>query len=348
MKSNGVLLTTMLVVFSLAAFAGATAPLSEFDRALRLATENKTKPAHLIIDHLLEKSAKEVAKPGAVPSDRLLMTKARLLYQDGDVRGALKVYKQVPSDSDWWIESLEERAWGHLRIGEHGPALAQLNTLKAPMFKPLVGPEPYFLTGLIHLRVCDYPKVFDSIKTFKTEYRERLVAIQTLAKAGQTESSLKALAKLQAGPLTLHTIISEANLLPRFLLRDREFVQHLENLKKEQSKKGQSESFALTNQSKALANQSLTLASRRLKALAERDLKEMSEILKKMQLLEAEVIQRIHIAEKPKGRAHRAVDLPKGEEVLVFNDTGEFWLDELDNYYVNTKGCPDAAGGQKL
>ncbi len=370
MKSKSVLLTTMLVTFCLAAvFAGTTAKggaasgtsakakasqasrkalskkassnsdegaavngasdLSEFDRALRLATGDRTKAAHQIIDRLLGKSSDEAAKPTSVPRDRLLMTKARLLYQDGDVRSALKVFEQVPSDSDWWIESLEERAWGHLRIGEHGLALAQLNTLKAPMFKPLVGPEPYFLTGLIHLRVCDYPKVFDSIKTFKTEYRDRLVAIQNLANVGQTENSLKALTKLQSGALTLHTIISEANYLPRFLLRDREFIQHMENSKKGNTK-------------------SLTLAGLRLKALAERDVKEMSEILKKMQLLEAEVIQRIHIAEKPKGRAHRSVEIPKGEEVLMFNDTGEFWLDELDRYHVSAKGCPDATGGQKL
>ncbi len=296
---------------------------AEFNRALGLATQDKTKPAHKIIDALL------AAKKTDVPRDRLLMTKGRLLFQDGDVRAALKLYEQVPSDSDHWLEALEERGWAHLRLGEHGEALAQLKTIKAPMFESLVGPEPFFLTGLIHLKICDYPAIFESIKEFKAKFRPRLVAVQALAANGTSEAAAKVVAKLRAQPLAWKTIAPEAGRLPRLFHRDALLQSRAAELKA-----GKSDG---------------TPVLRRLQQLANRDLKEIGDILQKMHLLEAELIQRIHMAEKPNARAHKDVDLAKGEEVLRFPDTGEYWLDELDKYRVKVTGCPApkiATGGQ--
>jgi hypothetical protein len=295
---------------------------SDFNKALELATQDKTKAAHKIVDRLL--SAKT-----DIPRDRLLMTKGRLLFQDGDVKASLTFYEQVPTDSDHWLEALEERAWAHARMGEHGQALAQLRSLKAPLFEPLVGPEPYFLTGLIHLKICDYPKIFDAIKEFQAKYRGRVVAMQQLARTGNSEAAQKAIAKLRTAPLAWKTIATEASQLPRLFHRDTILIARVNAMKT-----GGSDASPIF---------------KRLQQLAQRDNKEISDIIQKMHLLEAEVIQRIHMAENPKNRGNRNEDLKKGEEVLVFADTNEFWLDELNNYHVNVKGCPESlTGGQKL
>lgn len=308
-----------------AAGSGAKSDLPELNKALKSATKDKTKPAHKIVDKLLAN------KKTDIPRDRLLMTKGRLLFQDGDVRGSIKTYEQVPSESDHWLESLEERAWAHLRLGEHGQALAQLKTIKAPLFENLVGPEPYFLTGLIHLKICDYPAIFESIKEFQTKFRPRLVAMQSLGKSGTNDAAAKVIAKLRTQPLVWKTIAPEAGQLPRLFYRDTQFQNRVAEMK------------AGRNDGKP--------AARRLQQLANRDLQEISNILQKMHLLEAEVIQRIHLAEKPNKRANRDVKIAKGEEVLEFRDTGEYWLDELDNYHVNVNGCPTAKtamGGKNL
>lgn len=321
-------LASIMVAVALASSAhagGGKSDKVEFEKALNLATQDKTKPAHKIIDKLLASRTTDVSK------DRLLMTKGRLLFQDGDVRGSLKYYEQVPSDSDHWLEALEERGWAHLRLGEHGEALAQLRTIKAPMFESLVGPEPFFLTGLIHLKVCDYPAIFESIKEFKTKFRPRLVAMQSLAQNGTSEAAAKVVAKLRTQPLTWKTIAPEAGRLPRLFHRDELLMIRAAELKAGRSDGAQ------------------TL--RRLQQLASRDVKEVGDILQKMHLLEAEVIQRIHMAEKPNTRANKDVNLAKGEEVLVFEDKGEYWLDELDKFRVKVSGCPDlktTTGGKTL
>ena len=293
---------------------------AEFEKALTLATSNKTKPANAIIDQLLKK------KTAGVPQDRLLMTKARLVYQDGDMKKAIEFYQQIPSASDYWLESLEEKAWAYLRIGEHGNALASLNTLKAPLFEPLVGPEPYFLAGLIHLRVCDYPKIFDSIKEFKEKFRPRLIAIQELSNTGTSKAAREVVQKLSSEPLVWKTIAAEAKELPRLFHRDAILAARVRAMKKGQA----------TSQD----------VMARLQQLAKNDMQEISDILQKVQLLEAEVIQRIHMAEKPNTRANRSSDIARNSDTLVFPDTNEYWMDELDKYHVNVKGCPDE--GKKL
>ena len=293
---------------------------TEFDQALKLAASNKTKPANAIIDQLLKK------KTAGVPQDRLLMTKARLVYQDGDMKKAIELYQQIPSASDYWLESLEEKAWAYLRIGEHGNALASLNTLKAPLFEPLVGPEPYFLAGLIHLRVCDYPKIFDSIKEFKEKFRPRLIAIQELSNKGTSKAAREVMQKLSSEPLVWKTIAAEAKELPRLFHRDKILAARVKAMQKGQ------------------ATSAYVMA--RLQQLAKQDMQEISDILQKVQLLEAEVIQRIHMAEKPNTRANRSSTIARNADTLVFPDTNEYWMDELDKYHVNVKGCPDE--GKKL
>jgi hypothetical protein len=314
------LIAVLVLAFATQAYAAGSNDQAEFDKALRLASSDKTKPAHVIIDNLLKNKS-------SVPQDRLVMTKARLLFQDGDMAKALETYQQVPSASDYWLESLEEKAWAQLRLGEHGKALASLNTLKAPLFAPLVGPEPYFLTGLIHLRICDYPKVFDALKDFKERFRPRLVAIQELAKTGTSVAARAAVAKLASAPLEWKTIASEAGQLPRLFHRDEVLASRVKAM---QAGKATSEDVMA-----------------RIQQLASRDLNEISGILQKMQILEAEVIQRIYIAEKP-SRANRTTKIARNADTLVFPDTNEYWMDELDKYHVNVSGCPGSTGGKTL
>ena len=329
----------LALLLSTASVAGAAAGNeAEFRRALIFATQDKTKAAREIIDRLLARSQASRGKKSAsgadatsddVERDRLVMTKARLLYQEGDAKASIEIYKMIPPESDYWLESLEERAWAHLRQGEHGAALAQLKTLRAPLFARILGPEPFFLEGLVHLRVCDYPAVFEAIKSFKSAYRERLVDLQNLAQGRPSEAAARAIAKLRVGAIAWKTIAPEAGKLPRLFHRDEEFLRRIRALKGGQAVDS-------------------GYAQQRLQELAVRDLKEAETILSKMHLLEAEVIQRIHIAERPKGRVNRDLELAKGEEVLVFRDTGEYWMDELDKYRIKVRGCPEAAksGGQ--
>ena len=82
-----------------------------------------------------------------VSKEKSLMDQARTSYQNGNLDAALNTYQKIPQNSDYWVESLEERAWTHLRKGDNNQALSLITTLTSDLLAPQIGPEPYFLKG---------------------------------------------------------------------------------------------------------------------------------------------------------------------------------------------------------
>lgn len=70
-------------------------------------------------------------------------------------------------------------------------------------------------------------------------------------------------------------------------------------------------------------------------------LKEIGSTVQKLNLVEAEVIQRLYIDEDGKKRGGSAPSIARDSDQLSFPETGddEFWLDEVDGYKVSLKGC---------
>lgn len=70
-------------------------------------------------------------------------------------------------------------------------------------------------------------------------------------------------------------------------------------------------------------------------------LKEIGETVQKLNLVEAETIQRLYIDENGKKRSGSTPSIAKGSDQLSFptTDDDEFWLDEVDGYKVSLKGC---------
>ena len=64
-------------------------------------------------------------------------------------------------------------------------------------------------------------------------------------------------------------------------------------------------------------------------------------MIRKLHIVEAEVIQRLHLDENLKGkRAKRENPVPRSSDILTFPVTKEVWLDELDSYHAEVKDCP--------
>ena len=84
----------------------------------------------------------------------------------------------------------------------------------------------------------------------------------------------------------------------------------------------------------------------RVRTLAVGEVREYKTILNKMHIVEAEVIERMHLDDNLKGQRSK---LSKNEadkgDVLVFPyRSDEVWLDELDNYKARVKDCPTLKG----
>ena len=61
-----------------------------------------------------------------------------------------------------------------------------------------------------------------------------------------------------------------------------------------------------------------------------------------MHLIEAEVIQQLHI--KKDIKQANSFKKPNSREVLVFPDDGEVWLDEIDKYNASIGFCNKKKG----
>jgi hypothetical protein len=87
------------------------------------------------------------------------------------------------------------------------------------------------------------------------------------------------------------------------------------------------------------------LATQRIRVLAQGETKEYRMILNKMHILEAEVIERLHLDDNLKGQRGKLSKTDDSGDVLVFAVKGnETWIDELDNYKARVKDCPTLKG----
>jgi hypothetical protein len=283
----------------------------------------------------------------AVGDDQIYMAAARMLYQDNKLDLAMKYYDQVPKSSDFWLEALEEKAWIYTRLDQFGGTLAEMKTILSPSLIAQVGPESYFLATLASLKVCDYTNIFKVLKEFKEHNRGRMNGLQQLADLGQTESSERALSKMESGAKTWAEIGPDVQNLPRFINRDeilsratyrRGLAKIALNQATQLSNSSSFFSGVLSQAKTAVNNVDPTLKSR-LKTLAGQDLEEMKKNLLKLQLVEAEAIHHMHVGQnvaknitEPKPNIKDKIEFPFEED--------EVWLDELDHYQAQAKGCP--------
>lgn len=259
-----------------------------------------------------------------VTGDRAVLRDARIAFEKKDYKKALSLYEKIPQTSDYWIEALEERAWSHVHLKEHDQALANLKTLFAPPIKNEIGAEPYLLSSLVQLRLCNYNEIFKGMKRFKEDIRPRYEALQALAKTGETESSVRTLGRaLEANKLSRAAAGSDMPNLPHLFYRD---------IKLQDAFKAKNE----------------VAMSQRMKALAQRDVKETEAILRKLHLVEVESVSRMFAEQNLADGKKASPGIVRNANTLVFpDDDNDVWLDELDSYRVNSKGCPAPGKGPK-
>lgn len=293
------------------------------------------------------------SKQTIIGQDQLLSAEGRVLFQKGDFLAADKAYEQIPKSSNLWVQSLEERAWGDIRKDDYDKALGKSVTMLSPALVPLVGPESYFLANYLSLKACDYPRLFKNSELFKQRYSERLSDLQDLAKTGNNKELAGILERFDRQGVTLEAAGSQIVSIPRTTLRDRKFLNSMTSRSqilaevKKASDNSQGLSL-LTQWAKAGAAKSEILkreAVQRLQVLAQNELEEYRNILNKMHVIEAEVIERLHVDDSLKGERNKLSKTDDKGDVLVFPyQSDEVWFDELDNYKARVKDCPTLKG----
>ena len=249
-------------------------------------------------------------------SDWTHLKNARTFFGNAQLDKAIEHYNKVPASSDYWLEATEEKAHALGRKGDFAGVIAQLQTLFASTFDGVVGPEPYFVASLTYLKICDYTSVLKTNKQFKERFQSRIENLEKIKK-NQNPSLISELVK--KADLSFAQIGSIAKFLPRLFNRDQKIAQLWPTRHQPTTQKA---------------------LSSRLSQLSAMELKEIEDVINKLQIAEAEVIHRVHLADKKnKNRPVQGSYGRKGE-VLIFPYSKEVWIDELDSYAAQVEKCP--------
>lgn len=253
----------------------------------------------------------------AAENEQQLFSKARKLFEQKKFKEAIDIYEKISAKSDRWLLALEEKAWAQMHLEKYDKVLSQARTLTSPALSALTGTEPYLLQALAQLKICDYVGVFKTLKDFKKLKREQVEAIQELAKKGKNTVSQVAVQKWSTNTDDWKQLGPMLSQLPQLFYRDEIMLRSAKAKNYEAMEK-------------------------RLQELAAEENNENFRILQKLNLIEVETIQRVHVETKLTGLQGEKIE--KGKYDLVFKDTNEIWLDELDSYQATINRCQKKSG----
>lgn len=249
-------------------------------------------------------------------TDKQLITEARAHFASGHLKKAIQLYSQIPAGSDFWLEGIEERAWTWTRLNKYENALADLQSITSPVWSTQVGPETYMLSAFVSLKMCDYKEVLNKINTFKRRMLFRIDSLEKIKQQSLSKEFIKLIPDIKNSKISVVQLGNDAELFPRYFFRDIKLTQALQ-----------------TNQASA--------AGSRLKELAQNDLNEIEANLKKMKIIEVEMMQSVLMNEKEEKKTGKlefsAVD--HNQKIIFPVTDDEVWLDEVGQYQVRAQKC---------
>ena len=297
------------------------------------------------------------SKNPPVSQELMQITAARLLFQNGYFDSSIKLYEKVTPKSDYWPEAQEEIAWAYIRKGEPQNAMAITQSLVKPALGAQVSPESYFVHSLSQLKVCNYSGVATSLDLFSKNFKKRTVDLNELASNSEAPATQKAIQLLMQKKAQVTDLGALGTKLPRLITKDEPLMQfaQAEKYLEAEAKAAEvlyAQSLAQTGLQATFENLKQTTSNRahraksaavqRVQELAREEVSETKEILKKMHIIEAEVIQQTVIADKLAKNATAVPDKngttgAKGDDVLRFPADNEVWFDEISHYKVDVK-----------
>lgn len=251
-------------------------------------------------------------------SEQQTLSKARKLFEQKNFKEALVEYEKITTQSDRYLMVLEEKAWTYIHLDQMNKALAASRTLTSPALSGLTTTEPFLLRALVQLKLCDYLGVFQTLKDFRTQKREQVVAIQEIAQKQRNSISRQTLEQWIKDTSNWKALGPNLAKMPQLFYTD---------------------SLMLA----AAKAKNMSRLEKRLQQLAVVENNENHRILQKLNLIEVEGVQRVHIASQFNNKQGESLD--KSDDDLVFKDSkDDVWLDELDSYQATVDRCEKKSG----
>lgn len=113
-------------------------------------------------------------RQGAKVNDKIkmiaLISKARIYYQNNDWLGAIKFYRDIPKDTQYWHDALFESSWAYLRAYKFRSALSNFSSLHSSYYDFNYNPESLLLRAIVYLYICKYDEMEKVLTLFKNKY----------------------------------------------------------------------------------------------------------------------------------------------------------------------------------
>ncbi len=101
------------------------------------------------------------------------LTLARFQFERGSYKKAIKNYELVSREHPLWVDSLIEKGWAQIKLGDFSGAIGNMFTLHSPFFKDAFIPESYVIRTIGYLNLCQFGDANSTLGYLETEYPDQ-------------------------------------------------------------------------------------------------------------------------------------------------------------------------------
>ena len=279
-----------------------------------------------------------------------LLGLARVYYQKKNWRQAVNFYSKISRNSIFWIQSLREVPWALIQLKQPERAIRHFHTLHSDYYKNLYIPETFVLRAVVYFQICHYEELKKVLYEYKNIYHPILSYYRKILKKKSKyyHYNLFISAQNQSNRTVPESVKTALQSNPRF----RAPALNISWIIKE--RKALKRAFANYNSRFArkkidFLNKVLKFKKQNFQALIKNHIvflnKELLQLEKQREFLEYEILKydqsqiKKRISQKKLGikidrereQGVRDFYIQNGFEYWPFQ--GEYWLDELGNYY---------------
>ena len=116
---------------------------------------------------------KDIKKSNSVDKDfksLVSLTLGRFLFERGAYKEAIANYEKVSREHPLWVDSLIEKGWAQIKLGDFSGAIGNMFTLHSPFFKDAFIPESYVIRTIGYLNLCQFGDADNTLSYLETEY----------------------------------------------------------------------------------------------------------------------------------------------------------------------------------
>lgn len=99
------------------------------------------------------------------------LTLARIYFQKGDYKTALKYFETVHKSSGEWLQAMVEQSWTQILANDNEGAAGNMFTLHTEYFKRTYAPESYVIRTVGYLNLCQYGDGMSVLEDLNRKYK---------------------------------------------------------------------------------------------------------------------------------------------------------------------------------